>query len=70
MVFSRDMSGNGGAAYIIGTLDLAITSTSFEANQAEQEGMAVFLALRSEASRVNFTNVSFAKNAYRCPLGQ
>lgn len=65
---SRDASGNGGAVYIVGTFDLI--NTSFVANTANMEGMAIFVAVLSASSRVDFTSVIFENNAYCCPLGQ
>lgn len=62
------MSGTGGAVFAAGTLD--IISTSFIANKAETEGMAIFIARVFSSSGVEFTNVSFAKNAFRCPPGE
>ena len=70
MFFLFGLKVNGGAAYIVWDSDLVITSTSFVGNQAVQKGMAMFLARLSASSRVEFANVSFAHNAYHCPLGQ
>lgn len=54
--------------YTAGTLDLV--STSFEANTADKEGMAMLVASPFSSSRVDYTNVSFADNAYHCPRGE
>lgn len=61
-------AANGGAAYIVGAL--IVISTSFVANKAEEEGIAIFVAALSASCEVEFTNVSFASNAYCCPLGE
>lgn len=61
------MPGSGGGAYIVGIFDLI--STGFVANSAAEEGMAIFVAVLSAVSQINFKNVSFANNALHCPPG-
>lgn len=57
---------SGGAIYVLGSLRLS--NTAFVANTAGEKGPAVDSV--SVLSRVEFSNVSFQKNAYRCPLGR
>ena len=66
--FSRGLSGIGAAAYVMGIL--SITSTSFVANSADEKGLAIFVSSIFPLSGVGFSNVSFARNAVNCPLGQ
>ena len=66
--FSRGFSGIGAAAYIMGVLN--ITSTSFVANSADEEGLAIFVSSIFPLSGVGFSNVSFARNAFNCPFGE
>ena len=47
-----------------------MTSTSFVANSAEEEGLAIFVSSHFSSSGVDFANVSFASNAFNCPLGE
>lgn len=68
LVYTRNWSGNGGAVYSAGALD--VISTSFEGNMADNEGMAMFVARIFASSRVDYVNVSFADNAFLCPRGE
>lgn len=68
MVFTCNLSGNGGAVYTVGTLDFV--RIRFVANKADQEGLAIFATRLFSSSSLDFANVSFANNAYSCPLGE
>lgn len=52
----------------MGTLELV--GTSFVANRAEKEGLAIFATRLFSSSNLTFANVSFANNAISCPIGE